>query len=190
MNIAAMTLPQIFQLLENSHCEVNFWGVRHIYLSENKGSIKLSEITERFFALGDDCLQTNYSIENRKIGHCIREQLLDFYKSTNEQLKSINIITHIFYTIRCWLGLNREEQHKVYPEVRDYKSNYYDRLCGYEFFQGFTSKQYKEHFLFLGIIPKPSILTHSYRTSIKIGPEQIYHFYAIPAIGNGKFCIY
>jgi hypothetical protein len=177
INVNNMSVTELRQCINRAHCEMSFWGQRCVYF-QNGASVPLYAVIERLFVLGEECLNTNYSMEERRAGHDIKKKLIQFYDhSIKPRYLISSIIAFILSPCKYVLDWDREK-HYTFPESYE-KLSYRERLSTYEYFQGFKEGKHSPR--------SGDHLASTFMLPVN-GRDQRVEFYRLKEIG--EFTIY
>jgi len=186
MNIRMISISELNSSLKSSSCQLSFWGDRVVTLA-NGDRVDLHKLSHRLFALGYDCLEKNYSIQDRLHGHQVKEKLVQFYEATDLELSKANPLTRLIFAIRSFLGLIDEGSHPS-PETEVSHLDLYSRLRTFELFQGFKSDfEYQKRAFFRPIrFFSDGSKIHNEFVKDGVTVQVSYH----PLSEIGKFCVF
>jgi hypothetical protein len=138
---------QTKELIHECHARVTFWGGRVIEAKGKRGSVSLDFMSSRVHAAAcDRSHKDDLTLEERIAGLEIVKKLLDFYKETDDQIKTRNFFTRLLLRIR---------EFSVVP----YTTRFYLEDFSSQNFRAFSKQKFAELF---GPFPqtRPYIFDH------------------------------
>jgi hypothetical protein len=146
MNCENLNVTQLSQILDNSQSKiklnVDFWGSR--ILTIDGFSLKLDDLAQRIFRVGDKVFSENLSSQERWNGAFCVKKLRTYYKETDSMINKLNCVSSFILKFKLFFNLG--EGKKSFNVLTGFNESAREKTTSYENFRGFLAQHFRDTF--------------------------------------------